>query len=84
MPVSCKCANSWVTDTDGRTGMKYPDITVKLTGTDSNAFSIIGKVKDALLKAKISKAEVDEFMTEATSGDYDNVLRTCMGWVNVE
>jgi hypothetical protein len=25
-----------------------------------------------------------QFQTEATSGDYDHLLRTCMKWVEVE
>ncbi len=60
---------------------KYPEITVKLTGTDGNAFAIIGKVRRALQNAGI---EHSGFVTEAMSSDYDNVLITCMKWVNVE
>lgn len=61
---------------------KY-DIDVELTGKDGNAFAILGNVTGALKKAGVEKAEVDEFIEEATSGDYDMVLRTCMKWVNV-
>jgi hypothetical protein len=61
---------------------KY-DIDVQLTGKDGNAFSILGRVSGALKKAGIKQAEIDEFIEEATSGDYDMVLRTCMKWVNV-
>lgn len=64
--------------------MKYPNITVRLTGTDANAFSVIGKVSQALKRAKVPHEEVQQFQKEATSGDYDNVLITCMNWVNVE
>jgi|TARA_R110000803_G_scaffold37598_4_gene81027 hypothetical protein len=57
---------------------KFPNIEVQLTGTDGNAFSVIGKVKRAL------PSDVrDEFMKEAMSGDYNNVLATAMLWVNV-
>jgi hypothetical protein len=28
-------------------------------------------------------AEIDEFIDEAMSGDYDNLLATCTRWVNV-
>jgi hypothetical protein len=61
--------------------VKYPNITVKLTGR--NAFSIIGRVGNALRAAGVSEAEREEFRKEAMSGDYDNVLTTCMKWVNV-
>jgi hypothetical protein len=61
---------------------KYP-ITVKLIGKDGNAFNLIGLVSNALRKAKAPKEEVRKFQKEAMSGDYDNVLITCMDWVNV-
>lgn len=60
------------------TTIKYPDIEVELTGSDGNAFAVIGKVKRAL------PLDVQaDFVAEATSGDYDNVLTTCCRWVNV-
>ena len=63
--------------------IKYPKIKVTLVGEDGNAFFIIGKVKQALRKAKVPEEEVKNFMTEAMSGDYDHLLQTCMKWVNV-
>lgn len=62
---------------------KYPNITVKLVGTDGNAFAILGKVSGALKKAKVPAAEVEAFMDEATAGDYDHLLATAMKWVEV-
>lgn len=59
------------------------DIDVQLTGTDSNAFAIIGKVRRALREAGASKADINHFTNEASASDYDNVLRTAMEWVNV-
>lgn len=63
---------------------KYPDINVQLTGRDGNAFAIIGAVSHALRRGKVSKEEQELFMEEAMNGDYDNLLRVCMAWVNVE
>jgi hypothetical protein len=63
---------------------KYPNIEVQLTEQDSNAFAIIGRVNRALEKAKIPKEECKQFMTEAMSGDYDNVIQTAMKWVTVK
>lgn len=63
---------------------KYPNVTVKLVGNSANAFYILGAVGDALKKAGVSKEEREEFFTEAKSGDYDNLLRTCMKWVDVQ
>lgn len=65
---------------------KYPsvNVTVKLTGEDANAFAIMGRVIRELRRAGVPSEEIDRFRKEAMSGDYDNLLRTCMRWVNVE
>lgn len=64
--------------------MKYPNITVKLTGGDGNAFFILGKVQRELQYAGVPKEEIDIFLEEAMSGDYGHLLRTCGEWVNVK
>ena len=64
--------------------MKYPNITVRLVGDDGNAFYILGKVQKALKRNNIPEEEIDKFMEEAKSGDYNHLLNTCMEWVNVE
>lgn len=63
---------------------KYPNVNVRLVGEDGNAFAILGRVQKALTKAGVSKEERKEFFDEATSGDYDDLLQTCMKWVDVE
>lgn len=63
---------------------KYPNITVKLIGQDGNAFTIIGAVKHKLRRGGVDSAEIDQFVTEATSGDYDNVIQTTLRWVSVK
>ena len=60
---------------------KYPDVHVQLSGEDGNAFFIIGRVRKALRQAGVENSELDAFSEEAMSGDYDNVLRTAMKWV---
>lgn len=62
---------------------KYPDIQVKLVGEDGNAFSILARVCGALRRNGVSREEVDEFITEATSGDYEHLIGTCLQWVRV-
>ena len=57
---------------------KYPDITVPLTGTDGNAFAVLGKVSRALRQAGVSQAERDAFTQEETASDYDRLLQTIM------
>lgn len=62
---------------------KYPEIEVQLTGKDGNAIMIMGSVSKALRRGGASSNEVKQFMTEAMSGDYDNVLSTAAAWVQV-
>jgi hypothetical protein len=62
---------------------KYPQIEVQLSGEDGNAFFIIGRVRHALQRGGVPQELIDEYSREALSGNYDNVLQTCMRWVNV-
>ena len=63
---------------------KYPDITVELVGQNGNAFNILGICLRAMRRAGLSKEEQDAFQAEATSGNYDHLLATCMEWFEVE
>jgi hypothetical protein len=62
---------------------KYPDVQVDLVGEDGNAMAIMARVSSALRRAGVSKEERDAYYSESTSGDYDNVLRVAMEWVEV-
>ena len=62
---------------------KYPDVQVDLVGEDGNAMAIMSRVSSALRRAGVSKEERDAYFAESTSGDYDNVLRVAMEWVEV-
>jgi hypothetical protein len=64
--------------------IKYPEIEVQLTGNDGNAFAIMGAVRTALKRAKVSADEIAEYTKQSTSGDYDNLLRVAMAWVTVK
>jgi hypothetical protein len=61
---------------------KY-QVAVQLSGRDGNAFAIMGAVQKALKQAGATKAELDQYFSESTSGDYDNLLRVAMEWVEV-
>ena len=63
--------------------VKYPEIEVQLLGEDGNAFWILGRVRAALLHAKVDIAEIEAFMEEATAGSYDELLQTVMRTVTV-
>ena len=49
--------------------MKY-----SLIGLDSNCFAILGYVKKAMKKENYSKEEIDEYVREAESDDYQHLL----------
>jgi hypothetical protein len=58
--------------------------TVKLVGTDGNAFAVLGACKKAARLAKWTPEQVQAFTDEAMSGDYNHLLRTCMTHFNVK
>jgi hypothetical protein len=66
------------------TDAKYPNVEVRLSGEDGNAFMIIGRCRRAAKAAGVSNDELEKFSSEAMSGDYDNVLQTCMKWFTVQ
>lgn len=61
---------------------KYP-VKVKLSGTDGNAYAIMGKVQGALRKHGVDKADIDEYLKESMSGDYNHLLATACKYVEV-
>lgn len=63
--------------------VKFPKVKVKLVGEDGNAFSIMGRVVEAMRKAKCSDEDIKAYRTAATSGDYNNLLRVTMDTVSV-
>ena len=60
---------------------KRPEL--QLTGTDGNAFAVIGKVRQALRGVGWTKAEISEATDEMMSGDYDHLLRTAYNYCEV-
>ena len=64
--------------------VRHPEVRVQLVGEDGNAFAVLATVRMALRRAGVPEQEVLAFVREATAGDYDELLRTCMRWVNVE
>lgn len=61
----------------------YTDAVVQLIGKNGNAFSILGLVRHGIRFSNHPELE-EEFMREATSSNYDNLLQTCMRYVSVE
>ena len=58
-------------------------VRVKLVGKDGNAFAILGRVRRALREAGYHEL-AEQYLKEAQAGDYDNLLRVTMEYVEVE
>lgn len=58
------------------------EIKVKLIGEDGNAFTILARVRTALIRGG-RRDLVEQFTKEATSGDYNHLLCTVMEYVRV-
>lgn len=64
--------------------VKFPDIVVPLTGTDGNIFSLLGKVRRALIDAGVPKEEISQFAHEVFgSSSYEAAIGVIVRWVNV-
>ena len=64
--------------------MKDTKPKLKLIGADGNAFNLLGLARRDAKRAGWPQAKIDEFFQEATSGDYDHLLQTCMKYFDVE
>ena len=63
---------------------RFPGAKVRLVGEDGNAFSILGRVSKALKRAGATAEQVEAYHAEATSGDYDHLLRVTMAWTSAD
>lgn len=63
---------------------KYPKAIVHLSEIDGNVFNLIANTRRALMWAGAQRTEVEAFISEATSGDYDHVVQTIMRWVDCD
>jgi len=55
--------------------------TLKIIGTDGNAFAILGKARRVAIKYNL---DWDTIQAEATSGDYNHLLATMTKYFDVE
>ena len=63
--------------------MAKTDIKVKLVGEDGNAFAILGRCYQALVRAR-RRDLWEEFRKEATSSDYNHLLATVCDYFVVD
>ncbi len=62
---------------------RYPGVKVKLSGSNGNAFAILGACQRVASRAGVSDVELRDFSKQAMDGDYDHLLRVCMCWFDV-
>lgn len=62
---------------------KYPEIIVTLTGHDGNAYTVLGRCRQAARESGLSEDEIAAFTAAATAGDYDHLLQTAMRWFDI-
>ncbi len=66
------------------TGIKFPQIKVKLVGTDGNIFALMGRVSSALRQNRVGNDLINEFSKDVmNSSNYDEALGKITKWVNV-
>ena len=53
-------------------------VKLELVGLDGNAFNLMGKFSQAARRQGWSKAEIDEVLKDARSGDYDHLLQVLL------
>lgn len=55
-------------------------INLQLVGLDGNAFNLLGKFSQQAKRENWTKKEIDYVISEATSGDYNHLLRTLFSY----
>lgn len=86
--ISNDILNNWILNDKVDKFESMPHMTkevkpkIKLIGTDGNAFVLIGRCESEL--RKIGKKDlIPEFRKKAMSGDYNNLLCTCMEYFEI-
>lgn len=57
---------------------------VKLTGTDGNAFSIMGRTRAAMRECGWTNAEISEATNDMMADDYDALIRAVCKYCEVD
>lgn len=53
-----------------------------LVGVNGNAYAVMGYTAKAMRKEGFRADEIESMQKEAKSGDYDNLLQICIGYVD--
>lgn len=62
---------------------KYPNITITLSGFETDNFTIIIKCLRALRENNIGH-ELDNFVNDISKGSSENLLHTVSDWFNIK
>jgi hypothetical protein len=65
-------------------GPKYPRVKVQLTGPHSGFYPTVAAVQAAMRRAGLPLQELSNFCEDAAESKDDNLLRTCLRWVEVD
>lgn len=63
---------------------RYGNICLYLGNLDNeegNAYVVMGRVQNALKEHGVEQREIEEYIRESTSGDYEHLLATVHRWV---
>ena len=53
-----------------------------LVGVNGNAYVIMGYTRRAMKNEGFEENDIEQMMADATSGDYDNLIRVCSSWID--
>jgi hypothetical protein len=65
-------------------GPKYPRVKVHVTGPCGGFYSTVAAFQAAMRRAGVPLRELSDFYADAAEGEEDNLLRTCLRWVDVD
>ena len=71
--------------TDNTDEPMYPDLVIPVNdGPEGNAMAILSTLRQGLQRRKMDLVKMQYITEEATSGDYDQVLRTVGKYATIE
>jgi hypothetical protein len=65
-------------------GPKYSRVKVQVTGPHAGFLSTVAVVQTSMRRAGVPLQELSNFYADAAEESEDNLLPTCLRWVNVD
>jgi hypothetical protein len=65
-------------------GPKYPQVKIELPGPYSSFYATVAEVQAKMRLAGIPQKELSNFYEDIAEDDADNLLLTCLRWVNID